>query len=50
MHFLQRLKLNDFVSQHQLPDLRLTIRFGKKSFDLREKMEGPYHKVSAELV
>ncbi|ELT92606.1 hypothetical protein CAPTEDRAFT_221726 [Capitella teleta] len=33
----EKLKLNDFVSPTQLPDLRKTISYGRKSISLREK-------------
>ncbi|XP_064625868.1 TPR repeat-containing protein DDB_G0287407-like [Lineus longissimus] len=39
-----KLKLNDFVSPAQLPDLRKTISFCEKSIALRRNLEGDYHK------
>jgi hypothetical protein len=42
----QKLKLNDFVSPSQLPDLRKTIHYGKKSIAIRKTLPGTYHKVS----
>jgi hypothetical protein len=44
----QKLKLNDFVSPSQLPDLRKTIHYGKKSIAIRKTLPGTYHKVSSE--
>ena len=46
LFFLQKLKLNDFVSPSQLPDLRKTIHYGKKSIAIRKTLPGTYHKVS----
>lgn len=43
--FAQKLKLNDFVSPSQIPDLRMTIHYGKKSIALRKTLPGNYHKV-----
>ncbi|XP_033737542.1 LOW QUALITY PROTEIN: nephrocystin-3-like [Pecten maximus] len=40
----EKLKLNDFVSPSQLPDLRKTIHYGRKSIALRKKLPGTYHK------
>jgi hypothetical protein len=42
----QKLKLNDFVSPSQLPDLRKTIHYGRKSITLRKTLPGTYHRVS----
>ncbi len=41
----QKLKLNDFVSPSQLPDLRKTIYYGRKSIGLRKGLPGTYHRV-----
>ena len=46
--FFQKLKLNDFVSPSQLPDLRKTIHYGKKSIAIRKTLPGTYHRVSSE--
>lgn len=40
----EKLKLNDFVSPSQIPDLRMTIHYGKKSIALRKTLPGNYHK------
>ncbi|CAG5132430.1 unnamed protein product [Candidula unifasciata] len=40
----EKLKLNDFVSRSQLPDLRKTIHYAKKSIHIRKTLPGPYHK------
>ncbi|XP_036368972.1 nephrocystin-3 [Octopus sinensis] len=40
----EKLKLNDFVSPSQLPDLRKAISYGKKAIALRKKLSGRYHK------
>ncbi|RUS71321.1 hypothetical protein EGW08_020918 [Elysia chlorotica] len=40
----EKLKLNDFVSRSQLPDLRKTIHYAKKSIRIRKTLPGPYHK------
>ncbi|XP_071161707.1 TPR repeat-containing protein DDB_G0287407-like [Mytilus galloprovincialis] len=40
----EKLKLNDFVSPSQLPDLRKTIHYGKKSIAIRKTLPGTYHK------
>ncbi|XP_048761079.1 uncharacterized protein LOC125670136 [Ostrea edulis] len=40
----EKLKLNDFVSPSQIPDLRMTIHYGKKSIALRKSLPGNYHK------
>ncbi|ESO94433.1 hypothetical protein LOTGIDRAFT_232289 [Lottia gigantea] len=40
----EKLKMNDFVSPCQLPDLRKTIYYGRKSICLRRTLPGPYHK------
>ena len=42
---LQKLKLNDFVSPCQLPDLRKTIYYGRKSIAIRKTLPGNYHRV-----
>ncbi|KAI8786853.1 telomerase protein component 1 [Biomphalaria glabrata] len=40
----EKLKLNDFVSRSQLPDLRKTIHYAKKSIHIRKSLPGSYHK------
>lgn len=40
----EKLKLNDFVSPSQLPDLRKTIYYGRKSITIRKSLPGNYHK------
>lgn len=40
----EKLKLNDFVSPSQLPDLRKTIHYGRKSISLRKSLPGTYHR------
>lgn len=40
----EKLKLNDFVSPCQLPDLRKTIYYGRKSISIRKTLPGNYHK------
>ncbi len=45
LYICQTLKLNDFVSTNQLPDLRKTISYGRKSIQLREGFTGDHHKV-----
>ncbi|KAK6179484.1 hypothetical protein SNE40_011834 [Patella caerulea] len=40
----EKLKLNDFVSPCQLPDLRKTIYYGRKSIAIRRTLPGAYHK------
>ncbi|CAL1546769.1 unnamed protein product [Lymnaea stagnalis] len=40
----EKLKLNDFVSRSQLPDLRKTIHYAKKSIHIRKTLPGSYHK------
>ncbi|GAB1609949.1 repeat-containing DDB_G0287407-like [Argonauta hians] len=40
----EKLKLNDFVSPSQLPDLRKAISYSKKAIALRKKLTGRYHK------
>ncbi|XP_067678320.1 TPR repeat-containing protein DDB_G0287407-like [Haliotis asinina] len=40
----EKLKLNDFVSPSQLPDLRKTIYYGRKSITIRKTLPGTYHK------
>ncbi|XP_045158536.2 TPR repeat-containing protein DDB_G0287407-like isoform X2 [Mercenaria mercenaria] len=40
----EKLKLNDFVSPSQLPDLRKTIHYGRKSIALRKTLPGTYHR------
>ena len=42
---VQKMKLNDFVSPSQIPDLRKTINYGRKSIELRKTLSGDYHKV-----
>ena len=49
VRFFKKLKLNDFVSPNQLPDLRRTISYGRKSIELREKLPGDHHKVCKQL-
>ena len=48
--FFQKLKLNDFVSPSQLPDLRKTIHYGKKSIAIRKTLPGTYHRVSSQCL
>ncbi|XP_064604560.1 TPR repeat-containing protein DDB_G0287407-like isoform X2 [Liolophura sinensis] len=40
----EKLKLSDFVSPSQLPDLRKTITYGRKSISLRKQFSGNYHR------
>ncbi|KAL5022718.1 hypothetical protein ScPMuIL_001873 [Solemya velum] len=40
----EKLKLNDFVSPSQLPDLRKTIHYGRKSITIRKTLPGNYHR------
>ncbi|XP_052774111.1 TPR repeat-containing protein DDB_G0287407-like [Mya arenaria] len=40
----EKLKLNDFVSPSQLPDLRKTIHYGRKSIAIRRTLPGAYHR------
>ncbi|XP_025109541.1 telomerase protein component 1-like [Pomacea canaliculata] len=40
----EKLKLNDFVSPSQLPDLRKTIYYGRKSIAIRKTLPGNYHR------
>ncbi|KAK3090415.1 hypothetical protein FSP39_011663 [Pinctada imbricata] len=40
----EKLKLNDFVNPSQLPDLKMTIHYGRKSIGIRKTLPGPYHK------
>lgn len=40
----EKLKLQDFISRSQLPDLRKTISYGRKSIELRHLLPGSYHK------
>ncbi|KAK7100982.1 hypothetical protein V1264_023836 [Littorina saxatilis] len=40
----EKLKLNDFVSPCQLPDLRKTIYYGRKSISIRKSLPGNYHR------
>ncbi|KAL4235832.1 hypothetical protein ACF0H5_004222 [Mactra antiquata] len=40
----EKLKLNDFVSPSQLPDLRKTIHYGRKSIAIRKTLPGTYHR------
>ncbi|XP_074643679.1 TPR repeat-containing protein DDB_G0287407-like [Tubulanus polymorphus] len=40
----EKLKLNDFVSPTQLPDLKKTISFNRQSIAIRKTLSGDYHK------
>ncbi|XP_076462217.1 TPR repeat-containing protein DDB_G0287407-like [Babylonia areolata] len=44
MIYDEKLKLNDFVSPCQVPDLKKTIYYGRKSIAIRKTLPGNYHR------